>query len=114
MKRVLLALVLAACGGSKSSTKPVEPGPAPSEPTEQGAAAAEPAVPTPPAPTEPAAPPAPKSAKVTLAAASKSKVSGTASFVEKEDGVEITVTAEGLTPGDHAWHVHEKVHCSAP
>ncbi len=107
MKRVLFALVLAAC--SSPSKKP-EPAP-PAEPTTP-AAPAEPA--TPAEPAKPAEPPAPKSAKVTLAAASKSKVTGSATFVEKDGGVEVTITAEGLKPGDHAWHVHEKGDCSAP
>jgi superoxide dismutase, Cu-Zn family len=107
MKRVLLVLVLAAC--SKSSPKAVEPT-TPAEPTTTTPTA--PA--TPAEPAKPAEPPKPKQAKVTLAAASKSKVSGSATFVEKDGAVEVTITAEGLKPGDHAWHVHEKGDCSAP
>ena len=35
-------------------------------------------------------------------------------FKEVEGGVEVTANVEGLTPGDHAWHVHENGDCSAP
>jgi superoxide dismutase, Cu-Zn family len=97
----------AACGGSKS--KPA------AEPAPEPAAAAEPA----PAaeaekPAEPAPPPAPKTATAKLAAASKSKVAGSITFKQTDDGVEVTANVENLTPGDHAWHVHEKGDCSAP
>src|SRR6185436_567853 len=37
-----------------------------------------------------------------------------ATFVEADGGVEVTISVEGLTPGDHGWHVHEKGDCSAP
>jgi Cu-Zn family superoxide dismutase len=112
MKRLLfLALVGAATlGGCKksSSTAPTTP----SEPV-----AAEPPAPTEPAApaeAEPAPPPAPKEATAELAPASKSKVKGTISFKEVEGGVEVTANIEGLKPGDHAYHVHEKGDCSAP
>jgi Cu-Zn family superoxide dismutase len=59
-------------------------------------------------------PPAAKHAVATLAAASGSSVSGTIAFSEVEGGVEVTANVEGLTPGDHGWHVHEKGDCSAP
>ena len=49
-----------------------------------------------------------------LAPASKSKVKGTATFVEADGGVEVTISVEGLSAGDHGWHVHEKGDCSAP
>jgi Cu-Zn family superoxide dismutase len=32
---------------------------------------------------------------------------GLATFTESEDGVTVTVLAEGLTPGEHGWHLHE-------
>ncbi|HVT45997.1 MAG TPA: superoxide dismutase family protein [Thermoanaerobaculia bacterium] len=46
---------------------------------------------------------------------SGSNVSGTVSFVERADGsVTATVLLEGLTPGAHGFHVHEKGDCTAP
>lgn len=76
------------------------------------ATATEPQAPA--APAEPAPPPEPKRAEAALAPASKSKVTGTTTFVEVDGGVEITATVENLKPGDHGWHVHEKGDCSAP
>ena len=32
---------------------------------------------------------------------------GLATFTEGDDGVTIRVLAEGLTPGEHGWHLHE-------
>jgi Cu-Zn family superoxide dismutase len=118
MKRVLFLLAIAACSKSKSSPPPAEPAqPAAQAPAAEPppAAATEPAAPaTPPEPAKPPEPPPPKKAQVELAPASKSKVKGTASFVETADGVEITINVEGLKAGDHGWHVHEKGDCSAP
>jgi Cu-Zn family superoxide dismutase len=107
-----ILFTLAACGGSKPAATPA----APSEPAPEPAAAAattpteEPA----PAAAEPAPPPAPKTATAKLAPASKSKVTGTITFKQTDDGVEATANIENLKPGDHAWHVHEKGDCSAP
>jgi Cu-Zn family superoxide dismutase len=42
------------------------------------------------------------------------KVTGTIEFVEKDGGVLVTAHVEGLTPGDHGFHIHEKGDCSAP
>lgn len=109
----VLALVVfasAACGGSKKSSTATTPAPAPA-PTAEATAPAPTAEPEKPA--EPA-PPAPKTAVAKLAPASKSKVTGTITFKETGDGVEVTANIENLTPGDHAWHVHEKGDCSAP
>jgi Cu-Zn family superoxide dismutase len=41
-------------------------------------------------------------------------VTGTITFKQTDDGVEATANIENLTPGPHAWHVHEKGDCSAP
>lgn len=118
MKRILLAVAIAACSKSKSTPPPAEP-----TPPAEAVTATEPATPATPAepaapaaPAEPAKPepPAPKRAQAELAPASKSKVKGTATFVETDGGVEITINAEGLKPGDHGWHVHAKGDCSAP
>ncbi|MBA3396386.1 MAG: superoxide dismutase family protein [Deltaproteobacteria bacterium] len=104
---MLLSVAVAAGCGSKSSKKQtvntVKPEPvAKAEPEPE-------AEPPPP-------PPPPKEAFVTLAPTpkSKSKTKGTITFMEVEGGVEVTAELEGLKPGDHAWHVHEKGDCSAP
>jgi len=119
MKRILLVVAIAAC--SKSSPPPSAPSSAlPTETAHQPPAESAPPALTPPpeqaAPAEPPKPePAPpKHAQAELAPASKSKVKGTAQFVETDGGVEITINVEGLKPGDHGWHVHEKGDCSAP
>lgn len=53
-------------------------------------------------------------ATATLEARSKSNAKGTVTFHEMGDGVHVVVNVEGLTPGEHAFHVHEKGDCSAP
>jgi Cu-Zn family superoxide dismutase len=40
------------------------------------------------------------------------KVKGKVTFVQKEDGVEITAELTGLQPGEHGFHVHEFGDCS--
>jgi len=35
-----------------------------------------------------------------------SKISGQVTFVEKKDGLHISVKCQGLTPGDHGFHIH--------
>ncbi len=42
------------------------------------------------------------------------KVHGTVSFVPKGDIVQVDARVEGLTPGLHGFHIHEKGDCSAP
>jgi Cu-Zn family superoxide dismutase len=116
MKRTLFSILIAsavfACG---SKSKPPEPTPeAPTTVVEPAPPPADPVPPEPATPPEPAPPPPPKTAKVDLAPASKSKVKGTIEFKEVEGGVEVTANVEGLKPGDHAYHVHEKGDCSAP
>jgi len=117
MKRVLLAVAIAACSKSSNTPPPAAPSPAePATPSEP-APPAEPAAPT--APTAPAEAPkpepaAPKRAQAELAPASKSQAKGTATFVETDGGVEITINVDGLKPGEHGWHVHAKGDCSAP
>ncbi|ELM3642939.1 superoxide dismutase family protein [Flavobacterium psychrophilum] len=44
---------------------------------------------------------------------SQSNVAGTANFIEKNGTVTMVVNLSGLTPGEHAIHIHEKSDCSA-
>ncbi|MFK7748411.1 MAG: superoxide dismutase family protein [Kordia sp.] len=49
-----------------------------------------------------------------LQSKSDSKVTGTVNFAETEDGkVKMVALMEGLTPGVHAIHIHEKADCSS-
>ena len=99
MKRICLAILLAAC--SKTTAKPA--GPAPVAETAP--------------PTEVAAPEPPQQAKVELVptAKFKSQAKGTITFKEVAGGVELGAALEGLEAGkEHAWHIHENGDCSAP
>lgn len=42
------------------------------------------------------------------------KTSGTVSFVQKGDQILVDARVDGLSPGLHGFHVHEKGDCSAP
>jgi len=42
------------------------------------------------------------------------KISGTVTFTEVADGVQVQAEITGLTPGKHGFHVHEFGDCSAP
>jgi Cu-Zn family superoxide dismutase len=53
-------------------------------------------------------------ATATLESRSDSKVTGKVYFTEHNGKVLMKVTVEGLTPGKHAIHLHEKGDCSAP
>jgi superoxide dismutase, Cu-Zn family len=103
---------IAAC-----AAQPAEPPAAPEAPAATTPAEPAPAAPATPvaAPTEPAAAPAaaPRSIDVPVEAKSGSKLSGKAVLTETEGGVHVVLTLEGLEPGEHGAHVHEKGDCSA-
>src|SRR6185503_16499159 len=106
----LLSLVSIGCGGSQPPAEPppvAEPAPPPEPPPAEPPPAAE------PAPAAEAPPAAPKSIEVALQAKSGSKLSGKATLTETPDGVNVAISVEGVKPGDHGAHVHEKGDCSA-
>jgi Cu-Zn family superoxide dismutase len=49
-----------------------------------------------------------------LHSASGSKVTGTVTFTKTGDTVQVVADITGLTPGKHAFHIHEFGDCSAP
>jgi Cu-Zn family superoxide dismutase len=109
---LVLGTLSAAC-----ASQPAEPAQAPeatpaAEPAPAAdavpAAAAEP----PPAPAASAPAAAPRSIEVPLEAKSGSKLAGKAVLTETEGGVHIVLTVEGIEPGEHGAHVHEKGDCS--
>jgi superoxide dismutase, Cu-Zn family len=110
---VLLGYLVTAC-----ASQPPEPAAAPEPlppPAEPPAAPAEPPADT-AAPAAAAAAPAsaPRTLEVPLEAKSNSKLKGKAVLTETEAGVKVVLTLEGVEPGDHGAHVHEKGDCSAP
>src|SRR4051794_8380908 len=44
----------------------------------------------------------------------KDKIKGTVTFVQREDTVRALVDVDGLTPGKHGIHIHEKTDLSDP
>jgi superoxide dismutase, Cu-Zn family len=56
---------------------------------------------------------APLKAIAVLHPTAANKVSGTVTFTEVADGVQIHADITGLTPGNHGFHVHEFGDCSA-
>lgn len=42
------------------------------------------------------------------AGAEKEKITGTVTFTATEGGVQVTADVDGLTPGSHGFHIHEK------
>jgi Cu-Zn family superoxide dismutase len=51
--------------------------------------------------------------KFTMEPKSDSKVQGDVTFTEEDGKVNMTANFSGLTPGEHAIHLHEKADCSA-
>jgi len=58
-------------------------------------------------------PSAPLKAIAVLHSTGSNKVSGTVTFTEVADGVQVHADLTGLTPGNHGFHVHEFGDCSA-
>lgn len=56
----------------------------------------------------------PTKAIAVLHPTANNKVSGTVTFTEVADGVQVRAEISGLTPGKHGFHVHEFGDCSAP
>jgi len=56
----------------------------------------------------------PTKAIAVLLPASGSKVTGTVTFTKTGDTVQVVADVTGLTPGKHAFHIHEFGDCSAP
>ncbi len=54
-----------------------------------------------------------KNLQIAFESKSNSSVTGTATFTEKSGKVSFVATLAGLTPGEHAIHIHEKSDCSA-
>lgn len=55
-----------------------------------------------------------KTLTLTMEPKSESNVQGTVTFTEKDGKVMMHGTFSGLTPGEHAIHLHETADCSAP
>jgi len=55
----------------------------------------------------------PTKAIAVLSSASGSKVTGTVTFTKTGDTVQVVADVTGLTPGKHAFHIHEFGDCSA-
>jgi Cu-Zn family superoxide dismutase len=49
-----------------------------------------------------------------LSPGANGQVRGTVTFAEETEGVRVIASVEGLTPGPHGFHIHEKGDCSAP
>lgn len=96
-----------ACGGSQESAPPPATPEAPPP-----AAEPPPAASTEAATAAEAA--APKSVETIFQSKSGSKLAGKASLTETAEGVKVVISLDGVSPGDHGSHVHEKGDCSAP
>lgn len=103
---VVLGFVLSACSGNRPEP-PEAPEPPPPPAAEPASDAATPAT----AESEAAA--APRTIQVVLEAKSGSKLAGKATLTETEGGVHVLLALEGVEPGEHGTHIHEKGDCSA-
>lgn len=55
-----------------------------------------------------------KGAKAVLTPTKESNVRGVVTFIPVKEGIRIIADVEGLSPGKHGFHIHEKGDCSAP
>jgi Cu-Zn family superoxide dismutase len=53
-------------------------------------------------------------AHVNNASGHKEKISGTVTFTAAEGGVKVVADIDGLSPGKHGFHIHQKADLSAP
>lgn len=53
-------------------------------------------------------------AVVVLSPSPNGNVKGQVTFTEETEGVRVTANVEGLTPGKHGFHIHEKGDCTPP
>lgn len=56
----------------------------------------------------------PRAARAQLVSAEGRGVSGVVTFHETADGVRVEANVEGLAPGAHGFHIHQRGDCSAP
>lgn len=107
---VVCAGAVLGCGGSQESAAAPEPPPPAAEPppadSTEAATSAE-------AASSPEAAPA-KSVETIFQSKSGSKLSGKATLTETPEGVKVVLSVDGVPPGEHGSHVHEKADCSAP
>ena len=106
---MVLGLVFAGC-----ASQPAEPAATPEVPPPAAEPASEAAAPAAAAPEAAAAAPAPRTLELPIEAKSGSKLSGKATLTETEGGVHVLLALEGVDPGEHGAHVHEKGDCSSP
>jgi len=113
---IVLGFMIAACAAqpAEPAAAPEAPSAASAEAPPAGSAAAAEAFPgAAPAASAAAPPAAPRSIEVPIEAKSGSKLSGKAVLTETEGGVHVVLTLDGVEPGEHGAHVHEKGDCSA-
>ncbi len=107
-------VLLVACGKPAQAPEPPAPSAAPETPSAAPAESA-PEAPASAAPAESEGaetPPAPKTVTAKIAGDKKSKLDGTITLTEDDDGVKVEVSVENAKPGEHAVHIHEKADCS--